>query len=69
MPTPTKGARLGGSPAHEKLILANLATELFRHGKIKTTESKARRLRRWPSSWSRRPSAATCTPVAGFWPP
>ncbi|GLY00851.1 MULTISPECIES: 50S ribosomal protein L17 [Actinoplanes] len=45
MPTPTKGARLGGSPAHEKLILANLATELFRHGKIKTTETKARRLR------------------------
>ena len=45
MPTPTKGARLGGSPAHEKLILANLATELFRHGKIKTTEAKAKRLR------------------------
>jgi len=45
MPTPTKGPRLGGSPAHEKLILANLATELFRHGKIKTTETKARRLR------------------------
>ncbi|MEU8815215.1 50S ribosomal protein L17 [Actinoplanes sp. NPDC048796] len=45
MPTPTKGARLGGSPSHEKLILANLATELFRHGKIKTTEAKARRLR------------------------
>ena len=45
MPTPTKGARLGGSPAHQKLILANLATELFRHGKIKTTEAKARRLR------------------------
>ncbi|BCJ44316.1 50S ribosomal protein L17 [Actinoplanes ianthinogenes] len=45
MPTPTKGARLGGSPAHEKLIMANLATELFRHGKIKTTETKAKRLR------------------------
>ena len=45
MPTPTKGARLGGSPAHEKLLLANLATELFRHGKIKTTETKAKRLR------------------------
>src|SRR5436853_1236783 len=45
MPTPTKGPRLGGSPAHEKLIWANLATELFRHGKIKTTETKARRLR------------------------
>jgi large subunit ribosomal protein L17 len=45
MPTPTKGPRLGGSPAHEKRLLANLATELFRHGKIKTTEPKARRLR------------------------
>ena len=45
MPTPTKGPRLGGSPAHEKLLLANLATELFRHGKIKTTETKAKRLR------------------------
>jgi len=45
MPTPTKGPRLGGSPAHEKLLLANLATELFRHGKIKTTEAKAKRLR------------------------
>ena len=45
MPTPSKGPRLGGSPAHEKLLLANLATELFRHGKIKTTEAKAKRLR------------------------
>ena len=43
MPQPTKGPRLGGSPAHEKLLLANLATELFRHGKIKTTETKAKR--------------------------
>ncbi len=45
MPQPTKGARLGGSPAHEQLILANLATSLFRHGRIRTTEAKARRLR------------------------
>jgi len=45
MPTPTKGARLGGSPAHERLMLANLATSLFEHGKIKTTEAKARRVR------------------------
>ncbi len=45
MPTPTKGARLGGSAAHQKLILANLATQLFEHGKIVTTEAKARRLR------------------------
>src|SRR2546428_127591 len=43
MPTPTKGARLGGSSAHERLILANLATQLFEHGKITTTEAKARR--------------------------
>ncbi|MBC6458556.1 50S ribosomal protein L17 [Actinomadura sp. HBU206391] len=45
MPKPTKGARLGGSPSHERLILANLATSLFEHGRIKTTEAKARRLR------------------------
>ncbi|GIH04313.1 50S ribosomal protein L17 [Rhizocola hellebori] len=45
MPTPTKGPRLGGSPAHEKLMLANLASSLFKHGRIQTTETKARRLR------------------------
>ncbi len=45
MPTPTKGARLGGSPSHQRLILANLATALFEHGRITTTEAKARRLR------------------------
>jgi large subunit ribosomal protein L17 len=45
MPTPTKGPRLGGSPAHERLLLANLATALFEHGRITTTEAKARRLR------------------------
>ena len=45
MPTPTKGPRLGGGPAHERLILANLATALFEHGKITTTEAKAKRLR------------------------
>ncbi|MDT7801233.1 MAG: large subunit ribosomal protein [Actinomycetota bacterium] len=45
MPTPTKGARLGGSAAHERLILANLATQLFEHGKITTTEAKAKRVR------------------------
>ena len=45
MPTPTKGARLGGSPSHQRLILANLAQQLFEHGKITTTEAKARRLR------------------------
>lgn len=45
MPTPTKGPRLGGSPAHERLMLANLATALFEHGKITTTEAKAKRLR------------------------
>ena len=45
MPTPPKGPRLGGSPAHERLILANLATQLFEHGKITTTEAKAKRLR------------------------
>jgi large subunit ribosomal protein L17 len=45
MPTPTKGPRLGGSPAHERLMLANLATSLFKHGRISTTEVKAKRLR------------------------
>ncbi|MDG9704454.1 50S ribosomal protein L17 [Streptomyces sp. DH37] len=45
MPKPTKGARLGGGAAHEKAMLANLATALFEHGRITTTEAKARRLR------------------------
>ncbi|WP_028660649.1 50S ribosomal protein L17 [Nocardioides insulae] len=45
MPTPKKGARIGGSPAHQKLIIANLATALFEHGRITTTEAKARLLR------------------------
>jgi len=45
MPQPTKGPRLGGSPAHQRLILANLATSLFQHGRITTTEAKAKRLR------------------------
>jgi large subunit ribosomal protein L17 len=45
MPTPTKGARLGGSSAHQRLILANLASQLFEHGRIVTTEAKAKRLR------------------------
>ncbi len=45
MPTPTKGPRLGGSPSHERLMLANLATALFEHGRITTTETKAKRLR------------------------
>ncbi|MEE1940555.1 50S ribosomal protein L17 [Streptomyces sp. TRM 70361] len=45
MPKPTKGARLGGSAAHQKAMLANLATSLFEHGRITTTEAKARRLR------------------------
>jgi large subunit ribosomal protein L17 len=45
VPAPTKGARLGGSPAHQRLILANLASQLFEHGRIVTTEAKAKRLR------------------------
>jgi large subunit ribosomal protein L17 len=45
MPQPTKGPRLGGSPAHQRLMLANLATSLFQHGQITTTEAKAKRLR------------------------
>ncbi|KAA1422289.1 50S ribosomal protein L17 [Mumia zhuanghuii] len=50
MPTPTKGPRLGGSPAHQRLILANLATSLFEHGRITTTEAKAKRLRPYAES-------------------
>jgi large subunit ribosomal protein L17 len=45
MPKPTKGPRLGGSSSHQKALLANLATSLFEHGRIKTTEPKARALR------------------------
>src|ERR1700742_3166489 len=45
MPTPKKGARLGGSPSHQRLIVANLATALFEHGRITTTEARARVLR------------------------
>lgn len=45
MPSPTKGPRLGGGPAHQRLMLSNLATALFQHGRITTTEAKAKRLR------------------------
>ncbi len=45
MPTPTKGRRMGGSSAHQRLMLANLATALFEHGRIRTTEARAKRLR------------------------
>ncbi|GAA1388862.1 50S ribosomal protein L17 [Luteococcus peritonei] len=45
MPTPTKGPRLGGTPTHERIILANLASQLFEHGRITTTETKAKRVR------------------------
>ena len=45
MPKPTKGPRLGGGPAHERLLLANMAAQLFIHKSIKTTETKAKRLR------------------------
>jgi len=44
MPKPTKGPRLGGSPTHEKIILSNLATQLFEHGRITTTETQAKRV-------------------------
>jgi large subunit ribosomal protein L17 len=44
MPKPTKGPRLGGSPSHQRLILANLATQLFQHGRITTTETRAKRV-------------------------
>ena len=44
MPTPTKGPRVGGSPAHERIIMANLATQLFEHGKVTTTATRAKRV-------------------------
>lgn len=50
MPTPTKGKRFGGSPSHQRLILANLAQSLFEHGSITTTEAKAKRLRPYAES-------------------
>lgn len=50
MPKPTKGARLGGSPAHERLILANLATSLFQNGRITTTEARPGVSARWRRS-------------------
>jgi hypothetical protein len=55
---------MGGGPAHERLMLANLATSLFEHGRITTTEAKAKRLRPTPSTSSPSASAVTCTPVA-----
>ena len=45
MPKPTKGPRLGGSPAHERIILRNLASQLFEHGRVVTTVTKAKRVR------------------------
>ena len=45
MPTPKKGARLGGSPSHQRKILSNLAAQLFEHGAIRTTDAKAKLLR------------------------
>ena len=64
MPTPTKGRRLGGGPAHERLMLANLATSLFEHGRITTTGPRPNGSVRWPNGWSPSPSAETCTPAA-----
>ena len=52
MPKPTKGPRLGGGPAHERLLLANLAAALFTHKSIKTTETKAKRLRGGDPWWA-----------------
>ena len=62
MPTPTKGPRLGGSPAHERLMLANLATSLFEHGRITTTWRRRSGCARSRSGWSPSPSGATSTP-------
>src|SRR3984957_6124370 len=81
MPTPTKGARLGGSSAHQRHMLANLATALFEHGKITTTEARARRLRPYAErliTFAKRgdlhggrqnPSAPPLSPKTGRAPP
>ena len=52
MPKPTKGPRLGGSPAHERIILRNLASQLFEHGRVVTTAPKPSAFARWPRSSS-----------------
>jgi large subunit ribosomal protein L17 len=65
MPTPTKGPRLGGGPDHERHLLANLATALFEHGRITTTEAKAKRLRPLAERLITSRSAVTSPPAAG----
>lgn len=67
MPTPpTKGPRLGGGPAHERLMLANLAAALFEHKRITTTVTKPSASSRTQSVWSPSPSVATSLPAAAF---
>ena len=61
MPKPTKGPRLGGSSSHQKALLANLAASLFEHGRIKTTEPKARALRPYAEKLIPMPKRARCT--------
>ena len=69
MPTPTKGPRLGGGPAHERHMLANLAQSLFEHGRITTTEARARRLRPYADrlvTFAKRGDLATRRRVMGM---
>ena len=69
MPTPTKGPRLGGGPAHERHMLANLAQSLFEHGRITTTEARARRLRPYAErlvTFAKRGDLATRRRVMGM---
>ena len=69
MPTPTKGPRLGGGPAHERHMLANLAQSLFEHGRITTTEARARRLRPYAErmvTFAKRGDLATRRRVMGI---
>lgn len=69
MPTPTKGPRLGGGPAHERHMLANLAQSLFEHGRITTTEARARRLRPYADrlvTFAKRGDLATRRRVMGI---
>ena len=69
MPTPKKGPRLASSPAHERLMLANMATSLFQHGRITTTLPKAKRLRPLPRRPPTRPSETRLIDIDRGWEP
>jgi large subunit ribosomal protein L17 len=67
MPTPSKGPRLGSGPSHERLLLRTLAEQLFEHGKITTTEAKAKRLRPLAEKLITHAKKVTYQHVAWLW--